>query len=195
MLNREWVWNPRERRQVSLLCPLPCVTAAPKGTLRERERAQGWNLPQPEADPMQSSGHSIEGVRVLLWGRGSAAWHYSLMQFQGPLAKRKAAHLDLLKHRMILPKPSPWLCLRLPHTLAPSSPESGWMQPREVWAEMEELRWPARGGESSSTGHGAKLLRAPWKGEAESAPGSANLQPGLGIVQGLASWKFKASFH
>lgn len=50
------------------------------------------------------------------------------------------------------------------------------------------------GGESSSIRLQAKALRAPWRGEAQSVPLSANLQPGLGVVQGGRGWKFKGPF-
>lgn len=62
---------------------------------------------------------------------------------------------------------------------------------------MEELQWQAgrEGREGERRGElkeaPAKWLSALWRGEAESAPFSANLQPGLGIVQDLTSRDLK----
>lgn len=114
----------------------------------------------------------------------------------GPSPKGKMVHLGLAETwNELLPEPSPWLCPCLPNALGSQSPGK-WLDAAKVDVGRDGGHSGRRqGGESSSTRRGAKWLTAHWRGEAESAPFSANLHPGLGIVQGLTGWGFKGPFY
>lgn len=88
----------------------------------------------------------MEAVHGLLGG--PAARHGSSLPDAVPrvTGPKERQHMwGLLEDRMIAPKPSP---LPVPSSAsAPGSLESGWMRPRDVWAERELLQGqvPRRG--------------------------------------------------
>ena len=164
-----------QRRDVSQLAA-PCLVRLLPLLLRLRGpqgRARGPSCMGTSANQrltLRTAGHSAEGVRVPLgW---SDAWHVNLLpnEVLWATGQKGRWHIWVLrKHEMILPKPSCWLCPRLPEALAPSSLEGGRRQPREMRQRRRSHSGRRHGGESSSTRHRAESLRAPWREEAESA--------------------------
>jgi len=110
----------------------------------------------------------------------------------GHSPKGETVHLGLAKTRNDLAYIQP---LALPESSQCPWLPGPWMQPRWMWAEMEELRWqaPQRGGLFNEVQ--SQVAESFLERRSRNAPFSAHLQPSLGIGQDLADWGLKGPVY